>query len=123
MKTFWPDFAPLRIFSKMFLTTEIAQIVPAGLFRSTLQSEKKNILGREKKSVIPYFQVKFTSTTTIYENYVNPYFFLLFPIKVSEFSKNEACGREKLFFRPHCRHWRICPSLTLRFSRKTYFSY
>ena len=49
------DFGPLRIFSKMFLTTEIAQILPGGLIWPTLQSEKKN-LGVRKKRLIPYFQ-------------------------------------------------------------------
>ena len=48
MKTFWPDFALLRISSKMFLTTEIAQILPEGLFRPTLQSETKTFWGQKK---------------------------------------------------------------------------
>ena len=44
------DFAPLRIFSKMFLTTEIAQISPGGLIWPTLQSEKKTFGGKKKKA-------------------------------------------------------------------------
>ena len=50
VKTFWSNFAPLRIFSKMFLTTEIGQISPEGLFRPTLQSEKKTFGGQKKKA-------------------------------------------------------------------------
>ena len=55
-ENFWPDFTPLRFFSKMFLTTKIAQISSGGLFRPTLQSEKKTF-GGQKKRVIPYFHV------------------------------------------------------------------
>ena len=33
----------------MFLTTEIAQILPGGLFWPTLQSEKKTFWGQKKK--------------------------------------------------------------------------
>ena len=44
------DFRPLRFFSKMFLTTEIAQILPGGLIRPTLQSEKKTFGGQKKKT-------------------------------------------------------------------------
>ena len=39
----------------MFLTTEIAQILPGGLIWPTLQSEKKTF-GGQKKRLIPYFQ-------------------------------------------------------------------
>ena len=34
----------------MFLTTEIAQILPGGLIRPTLQSEKKTFGGQKKKA-------------------------------------------------------------------------
>lgn len=50
VKTFWPDFTPSRIFSKMFLTTEIAQISSGGLIQPTVQSEKKTFWGQEKKA-------------------------------------------------------------------------
>ena len=53
VKTSWPDFAPLRIFSKMFWNIKIAQNLPGGLF-DLLYNLRKNIWGSEKNT--PYFQ-------------------------------------------------------------------
>ena len=46
----------------MFLNTEIAQILPGGLFRP-LQSEKKHL--RVRKKVIPYFQAPKIKSTPL----------------------------------------------------------
>ena len=43
VKTFWPDFAPLGFFSKMFLTTEIAQILPGASFKLLFNLRKKGV--------------------------------------------------------------------------------
>ena len=47
VKTFWPDFTPLRFFSKMFLTTEIVQ--SQGVFFDLLFNLRKKHLRVRKK--------------------------------------------------------------------------
>ena len=56
MKNFQLDFRLLRIFSKIFWNTKMAQIFSGGLVRPTLQSENKIFEG-QKKSRIPYSQL------------------------------------------------------------------